>query len=399
MKIFETKKLGDLELKNGIFRSATFEGMADKNGFITDEYIEFYKKLSEQEIGGIITGFTYISQEGKAMQNGQAGIDNKNKIVYLKKLTDIVNENNGKIFLQIAHTGRQTKSTCTGKRAKAPSYSRSPYFREWAKELDFDEIRNIINQFGDSAFYAKEAGFHGIQLHCAHGYLIHQFLHPSINRRKDPYGITNDGGTLFLKKIIENIRKKCGQDYPILVKVSGSDDINKDKSEKYFINLIKFLDTQKIDAIEISYGTMDYALNIFRGDTIPVDTILKFNPIYSLKNKVLRKLWKVFILPIMKSKLKNFTPMYNLEYAKLAKAYTNIPIISVGGFRNLEEINYAHEQCEIDFVSLCRPFLREADFVTKLKEDNSYKSKCINCNVCAIMTDSEKSTGCIFNNK
>ena len=399
MKIFEAKNLGNLELKNGIFRSATFEGMADKNGFITDEYIEFYKKLSEQEIGGIITGFTYISQEGKAMQKGQAGIDNKNKIVYLKKLTDVVNENNGKIFLQIAHTGRQTRKKCTGKRAKAPSYSRSPYFREWAKKLDLDEIRNIINQFGDSAFYAKEAGFHGIQLHCAHGYLIHQFLHPSINRRKDAYGITNDGGTLFLKKIIENIRKKCGQDYPILVKVSGSDDINKDKSGECFINLIKFLDTQKIDAIEISYGTMDYALNIFRGDTIPVDTILKFNPIYSLKNKVLRKLWEILILPIMKSKLKKFTPMYNLEYAKVAKAYTNIPIISVGGFRNLEEINYAHEKCEIDFVSLCRPFLREADFVTKLKEDNSYKSKCINCNVCAIMTDSEKSTGCIFNNK
>lgn len=399
MKIFEVKNLGNLELKNGIFRSATFEGMADKNGFITEEYIEFYKKLSEQEIGGIITGFTYISQEGKAMQKGQAGIDNKNKIVYLKKLTDVVNENNGKIFLQIAHTGRQTRKKCTGKRAKAPSYSRSPYFREWAKELNLDEIRNIINQFGDSAFYAKEAGFHGIQLHCAHGYLIHQFLHPLINRRNDAYGINNDGGTLFLKKIIENIRKKCGQDYPILVKVSGSDDINKDKSGECFINLIKFLDTQKVDAIEISYGTMDYALNIFRGDTIPVDTILKINPIYSLKNKVLRKLWKILILPIMKSKLKKYTPMYNLEYAKLAKIYTSIPIISVGGFRNLEEINYAHEQYEIDFVSLCRPFLREVDFVTKLKEDNSYKSKCINCNVCAIMTDSEKSTGCIFNNK
>jgi hypothetical protein len=139
---------------------------------------------------------------------------------------------------------------------------------------------------------------------------------------------------------------------------------------------------------------MDHALNIFRGETIPVEAILRFNPRYRTRNAWARFLWKTVVLPLMKRKFTPFAPMYNLPCARLAKQHTNIPIISVGGFRSGRHIRAAIEEQGIDFVSLCRPLLCEPDFVLKARQDENYESQCHNCNRCAIMCDSGLATRC-----
>lgn len=396
MEIFEEAFIGNIKLQNRIIRSAVFEGMADQDGFPNKNYKDFYKKLARSNIGAIITGFSYISNEGKAMHPGQAGIDSEDKVENYREITTAVHNNGGKIIMQIAHTGRQTKSKITGSDVVAPSNQKSFYFNEKPKVLSVTEIEKIEDDFADSAFFAKEAGFDGIQIHCAHGYLIHQFITPAINKRKDKYGVNRESkiGTLFLNNIIDKIKDKCGHDFPLLVKISGSDDFVNKFSEGQFVELIKFLNSKEIEAIEVSYGTMDYALNIFRGKTIPVETILKHNPIYRVENEFLKKLWKIFIMPILKRKVIPFSKMYNLEYCETAKRYTNIPIICVGGFRNREEMEYAVGERQIDFISMARPFVCEPDFVKKIKENSNYESKCVECNVCAVMVDSEYETRC-----
>jgi 2,4-dienoyl-CoA reductase-like NADH-dependent reductase (Old Yellow Enzyme family) len=372
--------------------------LCDEQGMPCDGYHSYYHGLSKNKMGMIMTGFTFTSKRGRSMHSGQAGIDTDKKAEAFKKTTALVHQEGCPIIIQLAHTGRQTVRGMTGGRVLGVSKKKSTYFNEVPKVLTENEIRAIIREFSQSALYAKHAGFDGIQLHAAHGYLIHQFLLAVINDRQDSYGIDPETGlgTRFLDETIDSIRERCGENFPILVKVSGDVDGGYSSGRNEFIHLIRFLDKKQVAAIEISYGTMDHAFNIFRAQTIPVDTICTYNPRYTINNSFGKYVWGKMAVPFLKIKLKRFSPMYNLPYAVLAKEYTDIPVISVGGFRKGKEIFHAIEEQGIDFVSLSRPFLCEMDFAVKVKNNHEYVSQCVNCNICAVMVDSPYPTQCYY---
>ena len=400
MEIFEEAYIGPVRLKNRIIRSATFEGAADANGFPTEAYYHLYKQLAAHDVAAVISGFTYITRNGKAMHPGQAGCDSPEKLDSFRRLTDMLHRYDCKAFLQIAHTGRQTLSSVTGCPVVGVSAQKSAYFKEKPDVLNIPEAHGLIDSFGKAAHLAQQAGFDGIQLHAAHGYLIHQFLHPAINNRTDEFKL-NPGtgiGTFFLQKIIENIREKCGNSFPILVKVSASDDYKNHFTLTQFLHLIDFLDLMKVSAIEISYGTMDAAFNIFRGD-FPGERILAENYFYKQKSPLSKWIMGNLIFPSVKKKFIELQPMYNLPFAVEARAATRIPIIVVGGFKRGEEIRHAIHDCQIDFVSMSRPFIAEPNLVTKLKKNPQYESICQSCNQCAVMCDSQHSTRCYTHGK
>ncbi|MCK5077465.1 MAG: NADH:flavin oxidoreductase, partial [Calditrichia bacterium] len=154
MKLFKMFKYKNLEFKNRIVRSATFEGMASPDGFPLDNYYNLYSNLAGQDIGAIITGFAYIHKNGKAIQPGQAGIDNDDKIPAFKKITDAVHENKGKIFLQIAHAGRQTVRAVTGGELWGVSEKKSLYFNEKPDVISTSEAYKLIDSFTEAALRA-----------------------------------------------------------------------------------------------------------------------------------------------------------------------------------------------------------------------------------------------------
>jgi len=398
MEIFENVNIGTCTLNNRIIRSATFEGMCDERGFPGDDYFRFYEELARQEIGGIITGFAFISKNGKAMQPGQAGLDSNEKVPYFREMTDRVHQYDSKVFIQLAHSGRQTLQQFTGGQVMGCSSKRSSYFKERPKKLNKQEIHKLAEQFGEAAFLAREAGFDGVQIHAAHGYLVHQFIISSVNNRKDEFGIDKKEriGKKFLKLIIKSVRNRCGADFPLIFKISGGDDYLNNFTKHQFVNLVSYLDKLGVDAIEVSYGTMDYALNIFRGD-FPAKLILDNNPFYKNKSDFMKKLNRTLYFPIYRNRLKSFEPMYNLEFAKLAKLHTAIPVITVGGFRSKKDIGHAILGSNIDFVSMSRPFLAEPDLVKKIRNNTEFQSKCCNCNYCSIMCDTDFQTKCYKN--
>lgn len=394
--LFSPASLGDVRLRNRFIRSATFEGAADSDGNPTDHYEQILTELAAHKLGAIITGFVFSDQTGRAIQPGQAGINLESTIQKFRQITDAVHKHECAIFLQISHAGRQTNKRATKGKVHGVSSRKSHYFGSIPEVLNENEISQIEDIYAQAARNAQMAGFDGIQLHCAHGYLIHQFLHPAINDRQDMYGLdpVTGIGTLFLSRIIEKTRELCGISFPILVKISGGDDLSPVFTEKNLVDLTLFLDSMNVAGIEVSYGTMENALNIFRGSTIPIETILKYNARYGKKNRLSRFLWKRLIGPVLSRQIKPFTPLYNLANARIVKQNTSIPVIYIGGLRNGKEMAEILESKSADFLSLSRPLICEPDLVCKIEKDPMVASHCLNCNICAIMCDSGKSTRC-----
>jgi len=383
-------------LPNRLVRSATFEGLCDADGLPGADYERLYAELSKSGVGLIITGFCYCSKEGSAIQPGQAGLDSDDKIPAFRKVTDAVHAGGARIAAQIAHTGRQTRRAATGHAPLGVSAKRSCYFGEQPRVLTSEKIESIIEELARAAARARAAGFDAVQLHAAHGYLIHQFILPSINDRRDAWGVKRalGIGTAFLGRVIERVRAECGEDYPLLVKVSGSDDLRPRFSRRQFVELIRFLDGQRVDGIEVSYGTMDHALNIFRGSTIPYEAILEHDPVYRTRSALRGRLWRLFAAPYLRRKLEPFSPAYNLPYARIAKENTDAAVIAVGGFRGRKEMDRVLADGRADFVAACRPFIADRRFATRLRDEEGHVSRCENCNVCAVRTGAGAATVC-----
>ena len=159
MKIFEEYNIGNVIIKNRFVRLATYECSCDGEGNPTEEFYKIMNVLARNSVGAIITGMSYISSNSKAMHFGQSGLDNLEKVVEFKKLTDEVHSLGSKIFLQICHCGRQTRQKETGHKVQGVSDKRSLYYLEKPDVLSTEEIFNVAKQFAEVAFLAKKAGF------------------------------------------------------------------------------------------------------------------------------------------------------------------------------------------------------------------------------------------------
>ena len=220
-KLFETTRIKDLELPNRFIRSATWEGLAGEDGSCTPQLIDLMVELAKGGVGLIITGHTYVLPDGQATPR-QLGIHNDNLIDGLKEMADAVHREGGRIILQLAHGGLQAKPRLTGTTPKGPS-SGERLVDPPGREMGVEEIKEVVDAFGEGAGRAKEAGFDGIQIHAAHGYLLNQFLSPAFNQRADNYGGSVESRARILVEVLESIRKAVGRYYPALVKINSQD--------------------------------------------------------------------------------------------------------------------------------------------------------------------------------
>lgn len=392
--LFTGIELGSLALRNRLVRSATYEGGADARGVPGPAYLRMYEELAAGGIGMVVSGFLFVSPVGRAMHAAQAGFTSPEAIPAFRRVTEVMRAHDTPIIAQLAHAGRQTRAQAIGGRPVSSTRKRSLYFRARPRKLRATEVSRIADQFAIAAARAREAGFDGVQLHAAHGYLLHQFILPEVNRMRGRYGIDRSTGigTLLLEQVIDRVRQTCGRTYPVLVKISGETDARDPFFPERFAALIRVLDRKLVTAIEISYGSMDYALNIFRGGA-PFSLALRHNPLFRTQSPLKRALLTTFfnrkLLPVFKP----FEPMYNLAYAAHAKTLTGIPVITVGGVRARDAMEAAIARGETDLVAMSRPFLREPDFAARLR-DGANASSCTNCNHCALMVDSGQPTRC-----
>ncbi len=306
------KKIGKLEIKNRFVRSATYEGLAGEDGEITDKLINFYKTLSEGGTGLIITSYAFIQQSGRA-NNKQIGVYKDDFIPGLQRLTKVIHKHGEgcKVALQLVHAGRQSFHV---KETTAPSAILEKFSNKMPREMTIDEIEESIESFAQAARRAKGAGFDGVQLHGAHGYLISEFLSPYTNRRTDQYGGNTENRLRFVKQIYKRSRELVGVDFPILIKINCDDFLEGGITLEESKKITKTLSEIGYDAIEISSCMWE-----------------------TVKRKKEEIGWKPTFIPESRMLVGKINkPAYHLPYAKEIKKNIDVPLILVGGVNSID---------------------------------------------------------------
>lgn len=258
--LFEKTCISGFDVRNRIIRSATHDGLADENGAPGDRLISKYETLAKNEVGCIITGYAAVSRNGVSPYPAMLKIYDDGVIDRYRMLTEAVHRHGTPVVLQIAHCGRQTSSKSIGIRKVAPSKVLHTFYPDKAKELNSEEIKEIINDFVNAAIRAEKAGFDAVQLHAGHGYLLHDFLSPYGNRRKDMWGGSLENRCRIVELIIKGIKENTN--LPVWIKLSAEDNRKYGMNIESSVEICKRLEKAGCDAIEVSCGTVEDGRNV-----------------------------------------------------------------------------------------------------------------------------------------
>jgi 2,4-dienoyl-CoA reductase-like NADH-dependent reductase (Old Yellow Enzyme family) len=345
-EIFSPWNIGQLQLGNRLVRSATWEGMAQEDGAPSQRLFELTTELARGGVGLILMGYSYVDPEGLGMPR-QTGIHDDGVIEPWKKLVDAVHDAGTRVATQIVHAGGSTVANWMPGRTQifGPSALTDPVFGAQVEALTKEHIGRIVAAFAAAAERSLKAGFDAIQLHGAHGYLISQFLSPERNQRDDEYGGSLANRARFLREVYEAVREVVGPDYPLFIKINGTDATDRGFTLDEAVEVARKLDEMGIDAIEVSGGVPAARP---KGTARAVKTPEEEG--------------------------------YFLKEAEAIKAAVSCPVISVGGWRSRGKVEGALDA--VDAVALSRPLIRQPDLVNLWKEGSRDDPTCVSCNGC-----------------
>ena len=387
--LFSPMKIGNVEIKNRIVMAPMCMGFGQYNGCATETMMNYYEERAKGGVGLIFTEITRINDITGASSFGQLGMSHDYQIPALKEMADRIHKHNCKVMVELHHPGRQNLGLMIGTvpicnigskllgnmytkiltgavippgkvlqdkdivpRTVAPSKCEKSKMSESVnRELSKKEIKKLICQFVEGAVRVQKAGCDGVELHASHGYLIQQFLSPNTNKRTDEYGGSLKNRMRFLLEIIDGIRKNCGKDFPIVVRLTVDEMYSKIGQDGKGYNLeeglkmAKILNDKGIDAIDVSsaaYDTFNYWLE-------PT----------------------------------TFTPGWRKYLACEVKKVVDIPVIAANLIRSPKQAELQLEEGCQDFISLGRPLIADPYWPKKVKNGNeNLVKRCVCCLYC-----------------
>ncbi len=278
-------KVRDIMLKNRLVMPPLATAKSDADGSVSEELLDYYAQYAGGNIGLIIVEHAFVANQGRASEN-QLSVSRDSDIEGLSRLASVIKANGTKAFMQISHAGSATRESFTGEQLVAPSAQHHPGKRapsgEPPRALSADEIRGIAHLFAAAALRVKDAGFDGVELHGAHGYLLNQFYSPLSNSRTDEYGGSLENRLRIHREVIAAVREAVG-DFPIAIRFGGSDYKDGGNTAADAVAASVVLETAGIDLLDITGGMFgfshpstepgwfrDMTENIKRGSSIPV---------------------------------------------------------------------------------------------------------------------------------
>jgi 2,4-dienoyl-CoA reductase-like NADH-dependent reductase (Old Yellow Enzyme family) len=336
----ELKLTSTVTIKNRTFKAAMSEQLADKHHNPTPELFTLYETWAKGGAGICVTGNLMVDRSALGEPKNVV-LDEQSDLAKFREWVARGSINNTHLWAQLNHPGKQIPSFINSEPVAPSAIALEGELEKGFKKpraMTEQEIHDVITAFATSARLAKEAGFQGVQIHSAHGYLVNQFLSPRHNQRNDNWGGTAEKRQRFALEVFKAIRETVGPDFPVGIKLNSADFMKDGLSEEESMAVVKALTEAGIDLIEVSGGT--YESPAMMG----VD----------LKESTARR------------------EAYFLEYAIKARQYTDKVLVVTGGFRSATAMNSALQEGATDMIGLGRPMAMRPDLPTRAINDPKY---------------------------
>jgi 2,4-dienoyl-CoA reductase-like NADH-dependent reductase (Old Yellow Enzyme family) len=324
-------------LPNRLAKSAMTEGLADPRGNPTSAHNQLYKTWAEGGTGLLFTG--NIMVDSRYLERaGNVTLEDAQQLVSFKSWAKAAQSNNNHCWVQLNHPGRQCARLINAQ-PLSPSDVQLDMLGNFGKPraMQEEDILDVIQRFVTSAELVKKAGFSGVQIHCAHGYLLSQFLSPNTNKREDKWGGSLANRARIIRIIIQKVRHALGSNFPISVKLNSADFQKGGFTLEECIQVASWLAEDSIDLLEISGGTYE----------------------------------QMSLLGVEATEVRDSTrrrEAYFIEYAEQIKANANVPVMITGGFRSRAVMQAAIEKGEVDLIGLARPLCTQTDCSNQLMQ-------------------------------
>ncbi len=319
-------------LRNRIVKSAMSEALGDECNNTTEGLIRLFERWSKGGAALLITGNTPVDR-WHLEHSGNIVLDEQSDMACIKRLASAAKSGGALALVQLAHAGRQTPEAVNSHPLSMSSLRLDlPGYGEPKPATDTD-LEKVISQFTRSAILAKEAGFDGVQIHSAHGYLLSSSLSSRINTRDDNWGGVLENRARLTLSVVRAVRSAVGPGFIVATKLNSSDFQKGGFSHEESIEVAKMLQNEGVDFIEISGGNFE--------------TPVAYKHSSQKESTASRE-------------------AYFLEYARDIKAALHIPIMVTGGFRSRDIMNSALADGATDLIGVGRPFIVDPEWPIKL---------------------------------
>lgn len=345
-KLFEKGKIGKLTLKNRIVMTPMGTGFAAASGEASEEITKFYEERAKGGVGLIICEVCRVDELSGIAQPCQLRATDMNVIPSFTRMVDRIHAYDTKVFMQLHHPGNEAfPITLHGNPVIGPSPVMCKTIGVVPKEMTTAEVEAMVKNYVKAAVIAKTAGFDGVEIHAAHGYLVNQFMSPHTNHRTDKYGGDFFNRMRFISEIIISIRFACGADFPVSVRMNGTDFWDDGNDEKECQHIARYLESLGVASLNISSGSYESGWSII--EPYPY-----------------QEGWKKHL-------------------AKGIKECVHIPVIAVNTVKHPAHAEAMLEEGVSDFVGVARGNLCDPEFGNKAKRgDDARVRKCIGCMNC-----------------
>lgn len=381
MRVFEPARLGPLELRNRIIKSATYEGMTP-GGMPSEALLAFHRTLAAGGVAMTTVAYCAVAPEGRTF--GDQLCMRPHVVPGLRRVTDAVHAEGAAASVQLAHCGFFSKvRTPDGRPPKGPSACFNAYGLStgipFAPAMSEDDIARATAAFVVAARHAAEAGFDAVELHLGHGYLLSQFISPASNRRTDRFGGSLENRLRFPLEVAARVRDAVGGRLAVLAKINLSDGFRGGLQVTEAVEVARCLEAVGIDAIETSGGfTSRSAFYLLRGGRPLAEMIA------AEKNRFQKLALRWFGAQVIRQY--PFEEMFFLEQARQVRAAVETPLVLLGGIVSRENLVRAMDD-GFAFVALGRALIADPDLVVRMQRGEIERTRCNACNRCVAEMD------------